>query len=302
MRIAPSRPRRPMTAMTVTVMVLVTHAPAQQTQDLLIRNGLVVTADGRTQSDLRIRNGTIVETGSNLPAQRDAQVIDARGMLVLPGGVDPHVHLTPVRTADTAQGADDYTTASRAALAGGKTTISNFINLPDSSELRSTLIQAKELVAKQSIADVILHLTAGHPDRLTAADVAMLADQKVTLKIFMVRPIFDQNAAAYYDLIRAAGAAGILTMLHAEDAGIISTTQNRLMAEGRGSLRGQNFAESRPVVAEDTLAEGQGQRRPWAPGSQPRPTTSSGVTVSRKRRAATVILRNAGANCFSVVR
>jgi dihydropyrimidinase len=71
----------------------------------------------------------------------------------------------------------------------------------------------------------------------------------------MVRPIFDQNAAAYYDLIRAAGAAGMLTMLHAEDAGIVSTTQDRMMAEGRGSLEGQNFADSRPVVAEEIATQ-----------------------------------------------
>jgi len=175
--------------------------------------------------------------------------------MLLPGGIDPHVHLTPMRTATTLKGADDYTSASRAALAGGKTTISNFITLAANTDLRPLLAEATDLVRKQAIADVILHVTVNDPNQLTAADVAMLYERGFTLKIFMVRPAFDQNLAGFVKLIRAAGAAGLLTMLHCEDAGIITTTQERMMAEGRGALHGQNFAESRPAVAEEIATQ-----------------------------------------------
>jgi dihydropyrimidinase len=227
---------------------------AQQPTELIIRNGLLVTAVGRTDADLRIRNGVIAEIGRNLTAAAGAQVIDAKGMLVLPGGIDPHVHLTPMRTATTLRGADDYTSASRAALAGGKTTISNFVTLVN-TDLRPLLAEATDLVKKQAIADVILHVTVNDPNQLTPADVAMLYDRGFTLKIFMVRPTFDQNVAGFVKLVRAAGAAGLLTMLHCEDASIITTTQERMMAEGRGALHGQNFAESRPVVAEEIATQ-----------------------------------------------
>src|SRR5207237_8060408 len=76
---------------------LVASATAQQPAELVIQNGLVVTAVGRTETDLRIQNGVIAEMGRNLTAGAGARAIDARGMLVLPGGVDPHVHLTPTR-------------------------------------------------------------------------------------------------------------------------------------------------------------------------------------------------------------
>jgi len=231
--------------------VAVTTLGAQQPPELIIRNGLVVTAAGRSEADVRIRSGTIAEIGRNLTGSSGARVIDASRMLVLPGGVDPHVHLTPTRTATTLKGADDYTSASRAALAGGTTTIGNFINQVPGSDLRTTLAEATEIVRQQAIADVILHVTATDPDRFSPSDVAMLADRGFTLKIFLVRPAFDQNAAGFVKLIRAAGAAGLLTMLHCEDASIVSTTQERMMAEGRGALKGQNFAESRPVVAEE---------------------------------------------------
>jgi dihydropyrimidinase len=228
---------------------------AQAPPELIVRNGIIVTAAGRLAGDLRIRNGTIAEIGRNLTAGAGGRVIEATGMLVLPGGVDPHVHVTPIRTATTAKGADDYTAASRAALAGGKTTISNFINQRTNADLRTTVDEAAALVRKQTVADVILHFTASDPDQLTPADVAMLYDRGMSLKIFMVRPAFDQNAIAFTRLIRSAGAAGLMTMLHCEDAAIITTTQERMMAEGRGALRGQNFAESRPVIAEVIATE-----------------------------------------------
>ena len=247
-----------LTAVLVAVAALLAYISgmaAQRPAELIIRNGLIVTAVGRTDADLRIRNGVIAEIGRNLTAAAGAQVIDAKGMLVLPGGIDPHVHLTPMRTAATLKGADDYTSASRAALAGGKTTISNFITLAANTDLRPLLAEATDLVEKQAIADVILHVTVNDPNQLTPADVATLYDRGFTLKIFMVRPAFDQNLAGFVKLIRAAGAAGLLTMLHCEDAGIITTTQERMMAEGRGALHGQNFAESRPAVAEEIATQ-----------------------------------------------
>jgi hypothetical protein len=150
---------------------------------------------------------------------------------------------------------DDYTSGSLAALAGGKTTISNFINQEANTDLRTTLTEAADLVKKQAIADVILRFTASDPTKLSPSDVAMLYDRGFDLKIFLVRPTFDQNAASYVKLIRAAGAAGLLTMLHCEDASIVTTTQERMVAEGRGALKGQNFAESRPFVAEEIATQ-----------------------------------------------
>src|SRR5262245_52402808 len=82
------------------VLVLAAVAMAQQSTEVIVRNGLIVTSTGRIQSDLRIRNGTIAEIGPNLNAGPGARVIDATGKLVLPGGIDPHVHLTPIRNAN----------------------------------------------------------------------------------------------------------------------------------------------------------------------------------------------------------
>src|SRR5258706_15666205 len=128
------------------LIALVADATANNPAELIIRNGLIVTAVGRTEGDLRIRNGTIAEIGLNLTAAAGARVIEAKGMLVLPGGIDPHVHLTPTRTATTLKGADDYTSGPLAALAGGKMTITNFINQAATTDPRPTSTKSANLV------------------------------------------------------------------------------------------------------------------------------------------------------------
>lgn len=227
----------------------------QQPAELIIRDGLIVTSIGRTQGDLRIRDGVIAEIGQNLTASPGASVIDARGKIILPGGIDPHVHLTPVRTAATPQGADDFTSASRAAFAGGLTTIGTFIDQDPNVSPSTTLTQVMDVARRQAMADVILHYTISDPTKISPSDVSMLYERQVTPKIFMMRPAFDQYAASYVDLIRSAGAAGLLTLLHCEDAAILTTTRQRMMAEGRGALKGQNFADAGPVVAEEVATQ-----------------------------------------------
>jgi dihydropyrimidinase len=226
-------------------------APAQESTEILIRNGLIVTSAGRLQGDLRIRRGAIAELGANLTPGPGARVIDATGKLILPGGIDPHVHLTPIPTATSDKGSDDYTTASLSAFAGGKTTIGNFITQVPGESATKTLKEAFGVLKKQAMADVILHYTVNDPTQFSAADVTMLYDKQVTLKIFLSRPGFDQNAAAYVNLIRGAGTAGLLTMMHCEDSALTGATRERMVAEGRGALKGQNFPDSAPLAAEE---------------------------------------------------
>ena len=144
-----------------------------------------------TEGDLRIRNGTIAEIGRNLPVAAGAREIDAKGLLVIPGGIDPHTHLF-----SNTKGADDYTSASRAALAGGITTIGNFISPVPGEGLSATLEKEAALVQKQAIADVILHMRSsaigrGSPTNAplpTPADLEVLADGGHTFKLYLQRP------------------------------------------------------------------------------------------------------------------
>jgi dihydropyrimidinase len=239
----------------VVLVALVAPTTAQQPQELIIRNGLLVTAVGRTESDLRIHDGTITEIGRNLSAAAGAREIDAQGMLVIPGGIDPHTHLLE---APDRKGDDDYASASRAALAGGITTIGNFIHQVAGEDLTVTLDKAAALVRKQAIADVILHVRAHTLGPIKAplptdGDLRMLAERGYSIKFYLIRPEFDQNAADYLRLLFRAGAADLLTMIHCEDSAINTVMRERLIAEGHTDIRYVN--ESQPAVSEEVAVQ-----------------------------------------------
>jgi len=92
---------------------------------IIIRGGTVVNADRAFKADVLCEGDKIVAVGSNLQAPADAQVIDAGGQYVMPGGIDPHTHMNlPFMGTVTA---DDFYTGTAAGLAGGTTTIIDFV-------------------------------------------------------------------------------------------------------------------------------------------------------------------------------
>ena len=224
---------------------------AESLQDLIIRNGLMVTAERQFEGDIRIRGEEIVEIGHDLPRREgDERELDAQGLLILPGGIDPHVHLTlPQSVPATDRWVDDLTSGSKAALAGGITTVGN-ISFPQPGETPlATLQRETKLVQQQAIADVMLHPVLLPPIEAAIRELPqMVAAGHTTIKVFMCVEEFDQHVLAYLAALRAAGEMGLLTMIHCEDWAIISATCQALLAEGRGSLR--YYAESRPVVSE----------------------------------------------------
>jgi dihydropyrimidinase len=233
----------------VIALPLVMTIGAQQPQELLIRNGTIVNATGRTDGDIRIRNGTIAEIGKGLKPAAGAREIDAAGRLVLPGGVDPHVH---IGLRPGIEGSDDYTSASRAALAGGVTTIGNFISQNEKEPLADTMRKAGDEVKAQSIADILLHITVGDPKTVTPADLEMMAKQ-YTMKIFTSRPQFDTELTAFTKLIDDAGKAGILTMMHCEDRTVNDVATGRLVAKGQTSIK--YYPQAKPVTSEEVATQ-----------------------------------------------
>jgi dihydropyrimidinase len=218
---------------------------------LIIHNGLIVTAEQRFEGDIRIRGDKIVEIGHHLlRCEDDEREMDAQGLLILPGGIDPHVHLTlPPSVPATDRWVDDLTSGSQAALAGGITTVGN-MSFPQPGETPlATLKRETRAVAQQAIADVMLHPVLLPPIEAALREFPQLAAEGcTTIKVFMSMKDFDRHISGYLTALRVAGEMGILTMIHCEDYATISVATEALLAEGRGSLR--YYAESRPVVAE----------------------------------------------------
>ncbi|MBC8332088.1 MAG: dihydropyrimidinase, partial [Anaerolineae bacterium] len=89
----------------------------------LIQNGTIITASDTFKADILIEGETILAIGNQLNAA-DAEIIDAAGKLIMPGGIDPHVHLA-LEMFDTIS-SDDHYTGHKAAAFGGTTTVMDF--------------------------------------------------------------------------------------------------------------------------------------------------------------------------------
>lgn len=216
--------------------------------DVVVTGGTVVTSSGRAVADVGIRDGRIAQIGGPMSGQR---TVDATGRLLLPGGVDMHVHLTPAEPAgDGPRWADDFLSGSRAAAAGGVTTIGN-ITFPRPGERLPALVERVAMeAAGQSVVDFVLHPVLVDPDETARTDIASLAATgHSSIKIFTAFSDFDARAADYLAALAAAGRQGVLTMVHCEDATIIDHVTSALLAEGRGAL--MHYGESRPARSEE---------------------------------------------------
>lgn len=215
--------------------------------DLVIRNGHIVNADGACSADVGISGETIAQLGGEMQGERE---LDADGLLVLPGGVDAHVHLSaPPGEREGAVWVDDFTSGSAAALAGGITTVGN-MSFPAAGETPMGTLRREEGVAEvQAIADVFLHpvLHDITPDVL--AEIPRLPAVGCTsMKVFMIGGEFDAQVEAYVQAIALAGASGLITLIHCEDHALIQAARNRLIQEGRTALR--YYPELAPVITE----------------------------------------------------
>jgi dihydropyrimidinase len=210
--------------------------------EILIRGGRVVNADGVVDADVRIVGETITEVRARLAPGLGARIIEAARRLVLPGGIDPHTHLHPAF-------ADDLTSGSMAALAGGITTVGTFAAARQGESVLDALDRLTARVRTEGMADVFLHALTWPPGpELRAALPALATRGQPSIKLFMARPDFAAHLDELILSLEAAREAGVVTLIHCEDGALLAAAARRLQAEGRTSLR--NYADSRPVIAE----------------------------------------------------
>ena len=213
---------------------------------LLIKNGAIVTATDRWVGDVRCGDGVIAELGSDLePAGED--VLDASGLLVFPGGVDPHVHME-LPVAGTVS-SDDFESGTAAAIAGGTTTIIDFVHPERGQGFLDALADRKAEAAK-AVADYGLHMAVTWCGDATAAEMAGCVDHGVpSFKIYLAYK--DTVGLDDGDIVRVMAAAAelpSLILVHAEHGEMVEHLRDRMAAEGKTGPRWH--AASRPPELE----------------------------------------------------
>jgi dihydropyrimidinase len=198
--------------------------------DKIIRNGLVVTIDGERRCDIGIRDGRIVALEESLSGATEE--IDACGLIVLPGGVDSHVHVDQPFSSG-AKIADDFSSGTGSALAGGTTTIISFAVQPRGGSLTKAVEDYAEL-AKRSRCDYSFHLlvTDPRPDILADELPGLVAAGHRSIKIFMTNDSTRLVDRQIIETLAAARALGALVCVHAEHNELIGYLTERLLAQG----------------------------------------------------------------------
>jgi len=215
----------------------------------LIKGGKVVSAAATTLADVLIDGETIALVAPAIDATGHT-VVDAAGMLVLPGGIDVHTHLDMPFGGTVS--ADDYEWGTRAAAIGGTTTVIDFALQSMGHPMTEAFKTWRAKSDGKACIDYALHMavTGLGPNDVWLDDVdRMVAEGVSSFKIFMAYPnVLMVNDATIFKLMQRTTRLGALVCVHAEDGTVIDVVVQQALAAGNsGPLY---HALTRPVEAE----------------------------------------------------
>lgn len=215
--------------------------------DLAIRGGTIVTAADRFKADIAIRDGKIVQIADSVE-QADRE-IDASGLLVMPGGVDAHVHMAQP-TSDGTVMADGFESGTRAAAAGGNTTVLPFALQIKGRSLRECVKEYHREAEGNCHIDVAFHLIVSDPTPQVLGQElpALVKDGYTSFKVFMTYDDLVLSDKELLDVFDVARRERALVMVHAEGHDAIAYMTRKL--EGAGKNAPYYHAESHSEVAE----------------------------------------------------
>ncbi|WP_065334710.1 dihydropyrimidinase [Tritonibacter mobilis] len=214
----------------------------------VIKGGTIVTADRSYDADVAIEGGKIAEIGQNLSG---GKVLDAEGCYVMPGGIDPHVHLEmPFMGTHSA---DDFESGTRAGLAGGTTMVVDFC-LPSPGQSMLEALEAWHAKSKRACADYSFHMAVTWWSEQIFDEMQMVVDHGInSFKHFMAyKGALMVEDDELFDSFRRCAAIGALPMVHAENGDVVATMQQKLLADGITGPEGHGMSRPPEVEGEAT--------------------------------------------------
>ncbi|HSL28608.1 MAG TPA: dihydropyrimidinase [Anaerolineales bacterium] len=195
----------------------------------LIKNATLITATDTFEADILLENEKISLIGKALE-HPSAEIIDATGKLIMPGGIDPHVHLDLPMFGTVSS--DDHYTGHKAAAFGGTTTVMDFVVLEAGGFQHSVDIWFGKS-AKAAI-DYSFHMNLTRFDKKTATEIPLLREMGITtLKVFTAyngRLRIDDGSI--FKAMQIARDNGMLVMAHCENGDVIETLIEQALAQG----------------------------------------------------------------------
>lgn len=200
---------------------------------ILIKNGRIITATDNYLADIFIEGESISSIGKNLHVNAD-QVIDADGLLVMPGGVDPHVHLDMPFMGTYSS--DNYETGTRAALFGGTTTVIDFVLQTQGKSLKSALQEWKSRSDNNAVGDYSFHMAVTDFNDETKKEIQHFIEVEgiTSFKTFMAyKGALMINDSQMVGLMQEVKKHGGLINVHATNGDMIDFLSAKHLSEGK---------------------------------------------------------------------
>jgi dihydropyrimidinase len=195
----------------------------------LIKNGTLITASETFQSDVLIEGETISLIGKDLE-HPNAETIDGTGKLIMPGGIDPHVHLDLLMFGTVSS--DDHYTGHKAAAFGGTTTVMDFV-VQEPPGFKHSVDLWFEKSAKAAI-DYSFHMNLTQFNDKIEKEIPSLREMGITtLKVFTAyNGSLRIDDGSIFRAMQIARDNGMLVMAHCENGDVIETLTEQALATG----------------------------------------------------------------------
>ncbi len=221
----------------------------------LFRNGTVVTAERTFPADVLVDGERIAAIAPGLSAD-GAEVVDASGLYLLPGGIDVHTHLDmPLEVAGREIAtADDFCSGQVAAAFGGTTAHIDFVIQPKGASLRQALDLWQAKAAGRAVIDYGFHMTIADPTPQVLQEIALLPQWGVTsVKVLLAyKGRLQVDDATLFLVLRQAGRNGLLTMVHCENGDVIDLLVKEAVAAGNLAPRFHSMTRPPELEGEAT--------------------------------------------------
>ncbi len=219
---------------------------------IVIRGGTVVTAEQSVKADVYCEDGIIKALGADLDVPSDAEVVDAGGQYVMPGGIDPHTHMQLPFMGTVAS--EDFFTGTAAGLAGGTTSIIDFV-IPDPQQPLMDAYKTWREWSEKACADYGFHVAVTWWDESVHRDMETLVKEEGvnSFKHFMAykNAIMAEDEVLYNSFTRSLELGAIVTA-HAENGELVYQLQRKLLDMGMTGPEAHPL--SRPPAAEGEAA------------------------------------------------
>ncbi|WGG47626.1 dihydropyrimidinase [Rossellomorea sp. DA94] len=199
----------------------------------IIQNGTIVTATDTYKADILIQDGKIATIGKGFDPG-EAEVIDASGKFIFPGGVDPHTHLEMPFGGTVSK--DDFETGTIAAAFGGTTTLIDFCLTNKGETLQSAIDTWHAKSKDKAVIDYSFHLMIGEINQEVLSQLPDVIQQEgiTSFKVFMAyKNVFQADDETLFRTLVAARELGGLVMVHAENGDVIEYLTEKALDEGK---------------------------------------------------------------------